>query len=288
MSARPLRLLAIAAAVAYGHVGNSACVFPLQRLGAEVWPVATVQFSNHPGYGGFTGRVTPPEAVRALLDGIAARGVLGGCDGVLSGYLGDPGTGPVVLDAVGAVRAANPAALWACDPVIGDDGPGCYVRPGIEAFFRDQATPAADVLTPNRFELAALTGLEVRSEAEAAAAVAALSARMRPAGPRLVLASSLPGGADDIAVLVAGPEGAWCVRTPRLPIAVNGAGDLLGGLFLFHLLRRRTAAAALEASVAALHAVLRRTYALGQRELALVAAQDALGAPEVVFAAEAV
>ncbi len=149
MSARPLRLLAIASAVAYGHVGNSACVFPLQRLGAEVWPVATVQFSNHPGHGGFTGGVTPPEAVRALLDGIAARGVLGECDGVLSGYLGDPATGPVVLDAVGAVRVANQAALWACDPVIGDDGPGSYVRPGIEAFFRDQATPAADVLTPS-------------------------------------------------------------------------------------------------------------------------------------------
>ena len=139
-----------------------------------------------------------------------------------------------------------------------------------------------------RFELAALTGLEVRNVAEAAAAAAALSARMRPTGPRLVLASSLPGCADEIPVLVAGPEGAWCVRTPRLPIAVNGAGDLLAGLFLFYLLRRRTAPAALEASVAALHAVLRRTHALGQRELALVAAQDALGAPKVVFAVEPV
>ena len=288
MSARPIRLLAIASAVAYGHVGNSASVFPLQRLGAEVWPVATVQFSNHPGHGGFTGGVTPPEAVRALLDGIAARGVLGGCDGVLSGYLGDAGTGPVVLDAVGAVRTANPPALWACDPVIGDDGPGSYVRPGIATFFRDRAAPAADVLTPNRFELAALTGLEVRTLGEATAAAAALSARMRPAGPRLVLASSLPGGADDIPMLVAGPEGAWCVRTPRLPIAVNGAGDLLAGLFLLHLLRLRSAPAALAAAAAALHAVLRVTAALGQRELVLVAAQDALVAPEVRFAPEPV
>ncbi|MGC8475829.1 MAG: pyridoxal kinase PdxY [Acetobacteraceae bacterium] len=287
-SARPERLLAIASAVAYGHVGNSACVFPLQRLGAEVWPVATVRFSNHPGYGAFTGTVTPAAEVRALLDGIAARGVLGGCDGVLSGYLGDPATGPAVLDALDAVRAANPAALWACDPVIGDDGPGIYVRPGIAEFFRDQAPAAADVLTPNRFELSALTGRRVETLAEARAAAGALSARMRGSGPGVVLASSLPGEADTIAVLAASREGAWCVRTPRLPIAVNGTGDLLAGLFLLYLIRLRAAPAALGAAVSALHAVLRRTAALGERELALVAAQDALVAPGVVFTPEAV
>ncbi len=281
-----MRLIAVASSVAYGHVGNAATVFPLQRLGAEVWPVATVRFSNHPGYGHFEGAVTTPAECRALLSGIAALGVLAGCDGLLSGYLGDPATGPVVLDAVAALRAANPAALYACDPVIGDDGPGEYVRPGIAAFFRDQAVAAADILTPNRFELAALTGRSVGTTEEARAAAATLVARMRPPGPRVVLTTSLGFAPDAIELLATTPAGTWRLRTPRLPIAVNGAGDALAGLFLFQLLRLGDVAAALSAAGSALHAVLRRTAALGQRELALVAAQDALVAPEIVFPAD--
>ena len=281
-----MRLIAVASSVAYGHVGNAATMFPLQRLGAEVWGVATVRFSNHPGYGRFQGAVTDPAECRALLSGIAALGVLAGCDGLLSGYLGDPGTGPVVLEAVAALREANPAALYACDPVIGDDGPGEYVRPGIADFFRDQAVPAADILTPNRFELAALSGLPVGATEDARAAAATLVARMRPAGPRVVLTTSLGFAPDAIDLLATTPDGSWRLRTPRLPIAVNGAGDALAGLFLFQLLRLGDVAAALSAAGSAIHAVLCRTASLGQRELALVAAQEALVAPERVFAPE--
>ena len=57
----------------------------------EVWPVNTVQFSNHPGYGHRTGQVFTGAQVTDVVDGIAARGVLGQCAAVLSGYLGDAG-----------------------------------------------------------------------------------------------------------------------------------------------------------------------------------------------------
>ncbi|MBX9700789.1 MAG: pyridoxal kinase, partial [Acetobacteraceae bacterium] len=65
-----MNILSIQSWVAYGHVGNAAAVFPLQRLGAEVWAVHTVQFSNHPGHGQFRGAVLPPALIRDCVDGI--------------------------------------------------------------------------------------------------------------------------------------------------------------------------------------------------------------------------
>src|SRR3954464_14347457 len=154
-----VNILSIQSWVAYGHVGNASAVFPLQRLGAEVWAINTVQLSNHTGYGAWTGQVFTGDAVRELVDGIASRGVLGRCDAVLSGYMGDGGIGEAILDTVSRVRTANPASLYCCDPVIGDEGRGVYVRPGIPALIRDRALPEADIATPNAFELAELTGL---------------------------------------------------------------------------------------------------------------------------------
>ena len=126
-----VNILSIQSHVAYGHVGNSAAVFALQRLGCEVWPVHTVQFSNHTGYGAWTGEVFAAGAIEGVVSGIAERGVLASCDGVLSGYVGSLETGAAILDAVGRVKAANPGAVYCCDPVIGNRARGVFVRPGI-------------------------------------------------------------------------------------------------------------------------------------------------------------
>jgi pyridoxine kinase len=141
-------ILSIQSWVAYGHVGNAAAVFPLQRLGFEVWAVNTVQFSNHTGYGAWRGAVFEKSAIAEVIRGIEERGVLGQCAAVLSGYMGDAGIGEVVLEAAANVRAANPGALYCCDPVIGDFGRGVFVRPGIAEFFAEKALPRAD--TPRR------------------------------------------------------------------------------------------------------------------------------------------
>ena len=285
-----MNILSIQSAVAYGHVGNAAAVFPLQRLGAEVWPINTVQFSNHPGYGTRTGEVFPAAWTRALVDGIAARGVLGSCDAVLSGYLGEAETAGAVAHAVALVRAARPDALYCCDPVIGDAGAGVYVRPGVAEAIAAALLPAADIATPNRFELTFLTGQAGTSLAEAKAAARALASGLRPAGPRTVLVTSLrteTTPADAIDLLAVEGDGAWLLRTPMLALAVNGAGDALAALFLFHRLASGNPATALGAAASALHGVLRATAAAGARELALVAAQNELVAPSVRFVAQA-
>jgi pyridoxine kinase len=283
-----VNILSIQSWVTYGHVGNAAAMFPLQRLGAEVWALNTVQFSNHTGYGAWTGQVFTGEMISALVEGIAARGALPGCDAVLSGYMGDREIGQAILEAVGRVRAANPGALYCCDPVIGDDGRGVYVRPGIAELMRDRALPNADIATPNRFELEHLTGCACGTLAEARQGAARLAATMRADGPRIVLVTSLrtaetPRGYIDM--LAAEGERFHLLRTPELPVSVNGAGDVLAALFLFHRLVTGSAGAALERAGSSLWGVLRRTEQAGSRELLAVAAQVEFVSPTTRFCA---
>ncbi len=284
-----MNILSIQSWVAYGHVGNASAVFPLQRLGAEVWAVNTVQFSNHTGYGSWRGQVFGAELVRDLVEGIADRGALPRCDAVLSGYMGDAGIGEAILDAAARVKAANPRALYCCDPVIGDVGRGVFVRPGIPDFMRDRAVPAADIITPNQFELEWMTGQPVTTLAEARAAVDRLRATMAPGGPRCVLVTSLKVSEtpdDQIEMLATGDDGTYRIRTPMLPISVNGAGDAIAALFLFHQLRSGSAAAALAAAASSIYGLLRRTSEAASREILTVAAQEEFVTPSRVFVAE--
>lgn len=280
-----MRILSIQSSVAFGHVGNSAAVFPLQRLGHEVIAVNTVHFSNHTGYGAWRGQVFGAELIRELVTGIEERGVLGTCDAVLSGYMGDAAIGEAILEAVARVRAANPQAVYCCDPVIGDVGRGVFVRPGIPEFMRDRAMPAADIATPNQFELEWLTGRAVGTLAEAKAAVRAL----QESGPRCVLVTSLrveDTPADAIEMLAAEGGQFWRVRTPLLPISVNGAGDAIAALFLFHRLRWGDVRVAVSSAASSIHGLLRRTAEAGSREILTVAAQDEFVRPSQTFVAE--
>ncbi|WP_431284025.1 pyridoxal kinase PdxY [Humitalea sp. 24SJ18S-53] len=280
-----VNILSIQSSVAYGHVGNSSAVFPLQRLGADVWAINTVQFSNHTGYGAWRGQVFDAALIGDLVQGIADRGVLPRCDAVLSGYMGDAAIGQAILDAALCVKDANPRALWCCDPVIGDVGRGIFVRPGIPEFFRDQALPKADIATPNQFELEWLTGTTIATLADAKAAVATLMA----GGPRVVLLTSLAveDTPDDAVDLLVGEGGAFHrLRTPRLSVQVNGAGDAIAALFLFHLLRGQGGAGAMASAVSSIFGVLRATEAAGSREILTVAAQEEFVRPSRVFAPE--
>ncbi len=282
-----MNILSIQSWVAYGHVGNASAVFPMQRLGHEVWAIHTVQFSNHTGYGAWKGRVYDGPMIEELVDGIEERGVLGRCDGVLSGYMGSADIGTAILDAVSRVRAANPKALYCCDPVIGDVGRGIFVRPGIPEFMRDAAVPAADIVTPNQFELEYLTGRTVATPADAKAAVAELRAR----GPKTVLVTSLmteDTPEDSIDLLAAGPQGTFRVRTPKLGVSVNGAGDAIAALFFVHAAETGDVAKALSLAASSTFGLLKRTAEAGSREILTVAAQDEFVTPSRLFTPETV
>ena len=280
-----MNLLSIQSHVAYGHVGNDAAVFPLQRLGVEVWPIHTVQFSNHPGYGAWKGRVFDAGMIREIVAGIAERGVLASCDGVLSGYMGAVETGEAILEAVAAVKAANPSARYCCDPVIGDVGRDVFVREGIPQFIRDRALPAADIVTPNHFELDHLTGAKTKTLAQALTAIDAIHAR----GPAAVLVTSLrvqETPEDCIDLVASDAKGKFRLRTPRLPVSLNGAGDAIAALFFAHCLRTDSVAEALRLAGSSIFGLLKRTAEAGSREILLVAAQDEFIAPSRMFEPE--
>jgi pyridoxine kinase len=281
-----VNILSIQSHVSYGHVGNSAAVFPLQRLGHEVWPVYTVNFSNHTGYGAWGGSAIAASEVTAIIDAMEQRDALAQVDVVLSGYQGGADIADAILGAVARVKALNPQATYTCDPVMGNAKSGCFVHPDIPVLLRERVVPAADLVTPNQFELGFLTGQAVDSIESTLAAVDAVMAM----GPRAVLVTSVqcPGReAGTLEMLAADATGAWVVTTPHLPFKANGSGDVTAALFTAHYSQQfgatGSAAQALARTTASVYELLQATLASGQRELQLVQAQEAYVAPRTQF-----
>ena len=280
-----MNILSIQSLVAYGHAGNSAALFPLQRLGFEVWPVVTVHFSNHTGYGAARGPLLTAGDIAEVIAGVEDRGALDRCHAVLSGYQGAEDVGAVILDAVRNVKARNPEAIYFCDPVMGDVGRGFFVRPGIPEFMRDQVVPAADVITPNQFELGFLAGTEPRTLEEVLDAADAV----RRTGPSTVLVTSVLTDAtpeDSLDMVAVGDEGAWLTRTPRFDINPPGAGDLTSAVFLANVLGGHSLADALARTTASVFAVVSATAQAGSREMRIIEAQDELAEPSRTFEAQ--
>lgn len=277
-----MHVLSIQSSVAYGHVGNSAAVFPLQRLGHEVWPVYTVHFSNHTGYGAWRGPLLAAADVREVIAGIEDRGVLGRVDAVLSGYQGGEDIGEVILEAVAKVKAANPDATYTCDPVMGNAKSGCFVHPAIPVLLRERVVPQADLITPNQFELGFLTGTEPDDLDSTLASVDAA----RAMGPTSVLVTSVErpdAPPETLEMLAVTPEGAWLVQTPRLPLKANGSGDVTAALFTAHYRSTGDAADALARTASSVFDLLRTTWESGERELQLVEAQEFYAEPRLQF-----
>ncbi|MFM9862081.1 MAG: pyridoxal kinase PdxY [Micropepsaceae bacterium] len=274
----PLCVLSIQSEVVRGHVGNSAARFALQRLGLDVWAVPTVLLSNHPGHGKFRGEVQRAAALVTLIDGLDEHGWLALCDGVISGYLGAADQARVVADAVRRVKAQNPRAVYLCDPVFGDEG-GAYAGPGVAEAMARELVPLADIVTPNRFELASLTSKRIESAADAVVAARVLCNAE-------TVVTSVPFDGGRIGTVAVTRDGAFSVAAPRIDQVPSGSGDLLAALYLAARLNQREVAQALSAACSAVDGVLRASA--GADELRLVGTQAELVRPTRVLAAEAV
>ena len=281
-------ILAIQSHVVYGHAGNSAAEFPMRRMGANVWPLNTVQFSNHTQYGHWTGTVMPATHLTDIVSGIAAIDRLKTCDAVLSGYLGSAEQGEQILEIVRQVKAANPDAWYFCDPVMGHPEKGCIVAPGVAEFHCKQEMPASDLIAPNLLELEMLSGQTVANVEQAVVAARALIAQ----GPRVVLVKHLARAgrrSDRFEMLLVTADQCWHISRPLVDFGVRqpvGVGDLTSGLLLVDLLHGKSLQDALEHVTAAVYEVMLKTHEMGEYELQLVAAQDAIAQPTQHFAAE--
>ena len=280
-----MNILSIQSHVTFGHVGNSAAVFPLQRAGHEVWPIHTVNFSNHTGYGDWGGPMIPAEEVTAIVDGIEKRGASPRIDATLSGYQGGPDIAGAIVDAVNRIKAVNPNALYACDPVMGNAKSGCFVSDEIPPLLRDKVVPVADIITPNQFELGYLTDSEVGTLEQTLAAVK----RAQEIGPKTVLVTSVQRpetGDDEIEMLAVDGERAFLVTTPKLPFKRNGSGDVTASLFTGHYVETHDAKEALKRTASSVFDLLQNTYEADSQELLLIESQDAFAHPQLQFQVE--
>ncbi|MDR1214907.1 MAG: pyridoxal kinase PdxY [Propionibacteriaceae bacterium] len=277
-------ILSIQSSVAYGHVGNSAAAFALMRMGVETYPVLTVHYSNTTAYQSWRGPALKAGEVADVIRGVDERGALTGVDAVLTGYQGTEEMGQTILDAVALVKRRNPAAVYCCDPVMGDVGRGFYVASGIPDFLRQRVVPEADIVTPNQFELDFLTDRQTRTMADLLAA----ADQLIDLGPKTVLVTSAiteDGDLDTIKMVAVRADQAWQVTTPKLERAFTGSGDVTAAVFLANLLRDGDLGQALAQTAAVVYSVLAATAASGQRELRLVQAQDEIVSPSHRFEA---
>ena len=282
-----MTVISIQSQVAYGHVGNSAAVFPMQMHGIDVLAVPTTLLSNRPGYKTIRGRVLDAQLVGDLLLGIEERGAVRSADMILSGYLGSPEIAGVVADFVTRARAGHAGLRYACDPVLGDRDRGLFVHADIPPLVRDRLLPLADIITPNHFEFEWLCGAKASTSGQMLDAAQALLAR----GPKTIVVTSAelsdtPAG--EIEMLAIERERAWRVRTPKLPISPNGTGDLFASLFVSARVRGSDTPAALSHAASAIYAVLTRTAADGTEEMRIVESAEQLVRPTRRFEAVAV
>lgn len=275
-------VLSIQSHVVYGYAGNKAAVFPMQLLGVDTWALNTVQFSNHTQYGKWKGMVIPKEQIGEITQGIAEIDALHECDAVLSGYIGAAEQGAEILAAVEKIKAANPKAIYFCDPVMGHPDKGCIVAPGVAEFLRDEAMAKADIIAPNLVELRELTGLTVENFEQALDAIKVI----RSKGPKRVLVKHLSKVGQDpsqFEMLLANQDGIWHISRPlhefvgRDPV---GVGDLTSGMFLAHLLNGKSDVEAFELTANAVNDVMSITQQSGKYELQLIAARNVIIYPQ--------
>jgi pyridoxine kinase len=286
-----MNVISIQSQVAYGHVGNSAAVFPMQMHGIDVIAVPTTLLSNRPGYPTIRGRVLDAQLVADILLGIEERGAVDTAQMILSGYLGSADIAAVVADFVARAKARNPALRYCCDPVLGDRDRGLFVHADIPPPVRDRLCPLADIMTPNHFEFEWLCGARAATIEEVIEASRALMAR----GPSTVIVTSAEltdtpdGEIETLAVERTGESfEAWRVRTPKLPISPNGTGDLFAALLVSARVHGNDTPEALSHAASAIFAVLERTAVSATEEMRIVESAELLANPRRRFDAIAI
>ncbi|GEA61072.1 pyridoxal kinase PdxY [Vibrio comitans NBRC 102076] len=267
-------VISIQSHVVFGHAGNSSAVFPMQRMGVEVWPIHTVQFSNHTQYQqGWTGRVFDSSDITDIIAGLNNIDQLRNCDALVSGYQGSGSQCDSVAYAVKQMKQHNSASLYVCDPVMGDPEKGCIVPEEVTNKLVNHLMPIADVIVPNQFELTQFTGVPISSLEDAVRACNLALSK----GPKFVLVKHLHSLSDDcFSMMLATEEGAYLAQRPHLKFDKQpvGVGDLISGLFTAGLVKGMTPQDAFAHAHNAAYGVLKVTQEQKSWELQTINAQN--------------
>ena len=282
-------------------VGNKAAVFPLQLLGFDVDFINSVHFSNHTGYErGLKGDVMNGEQLKLILKGLEDNDLLADVGFILTGYIGSESFCESVLTVLQTVRKYNENVMFVCDPVLGDHGK-FYVPQELVSVYQKTVIPIADVVTPNQFEVEQLTGIAIKTMAEARTACHKLHAM----GPATVFITSME--LDDqepteetkyLSVLASkrqregGPDDLWRIDCPMIPGSFTGTGDLTAALLLGHLAKHPdNLPLVMEKVINTMFVAIKRTAegagsSAKSRELKLIQSKNDIENPPTVYKAK--
>ena len=256
-----MTVLSIQSSVIFGYVGNNIARPVLQTLGYDVWCVDTVNFSNHPGYGSFTGSVKEAHKIQEEINGLANLDILGECDAILSGYLGEVETAKTVSRTIELIKEQNETAIYLLDPVIGDDGQ-IYVKNGLIEAFKNELLPKADVILPNQSELGWLSGLKINDVSSLKTA----SKYLIECGAKTVVVTGIPE-IETLTNYVVTSDAFWAISTPKLNRKFSGTGDLFSSLFTGAFLQTKDLYNALNFATEGCSIVVRETQKKDSKEL---------------------
>lgn len=270
-------VISVQSHVCYGHVGNSAAVFAMQKLGVEVHAIPTTILSNHPAHSSFYGRAIDPTLLHDLFVGVEEREAFKSSDVILSGYLASIENGEVITNAVKRYKQLNPKGLYCLDPVMGDKGKGVFVSEGIPELIMDQLLPLADIITPNKFEFDKITHTNANSYTEMITEARSL---IEQYNLRCVVITSAEQPSDKgnqaIGVLIVRAEAAWLITTPYLTVSPSGTGDFFTGLLVGWITRGFSEEIAAQKSICALFRIIELTISGGRDELDIITHQKCI------------
>lgn len=255
-------VIVVSSQVMRGAVGNRAAVFALETLGHRVWAVPTIVMPWHPGHGPSTRLRFDDGDFFNAMDDLARAPWLGEVRAVLTGYFGSKGQPESVARLIGAVKRANPDALYLCDPVMGDQG-GLYIPEATAQAIRNHLLPIADIATPNRFELEWLVG-QILSDT-----TSTIEAARKLKIARVLVTSAHSMMAEGIGNLLVADRKCLLAEHRRLDRPPSGTGDLLSAVYLARLMAGEAEEKALEKATASVFEVLSRSTRDDAEELEL-------------------
>ena len=259
-----MAVLSIQSSVIFGYVGNNIARPILQALGYDVWCVDTVNFSNHPGYGSFTGSVKEAHKIQQEINGLTKLDILSECDAVLSGYLGEVETAKTVSRTIELIKEQNETAIYLLDPVIGDDDQ-IYVKNGLVEAFKNDLLPKADIILPNQSELGWLSESKINDVSSLKTASKYLIKR----GAKTVVVTGIPEF-ETLTNYVITSDAFWAISTPKLNRKFSGTGDLFSSLFTGAFLQTKDLYNALNFATEGCSLVVSETQKKGSKELSVL------------------
>lgn len=263
------KVLSIQSHVVHGYVGNKAATFPLQYRGWDVDALNTVQFSNHPAYGHFTGFKSKAQELRDIIEKGLLQGLELKYDAVLTGYLPDVDGLKAISETVSRLCESDTSIKWVVDPVLGDNGKLYVPEETVPIYRKILECGSVFLTTPNQFEMETLTGVKITDCASLRSSLIKFHQLYPTVKYVIVTSVVLPNLSDHYITACSDTETETFhyFQVPKIDALFSGSGDLFSALVMDAVLDGTSASLTLKVNkvLSLVDSILQRTYDLTKR-----------------------